>query len=808
MKMKKAKLFMMLALLIMGVSNLFAGTATRTYDVVYVGLTTEQGAGYNINTRYSEQSGWFGSITYTQGIDASASDQNTIVMKNGQANGTPNVVNLTGGSNGNYSTYFSPRTVSNYTYSVAIVAATATTKGTITITYAHRVNDVPIGDFVYSTTYNKSTSEPNIQMPAGEVAVRLNFNSRKTVTDTVSYESRPNALRNLGVGASGTMADDDGDDATGNATYTYLGQLKNDNNHYYVRTHPVNVSELRNAVVPATVTIDGEVFKVTAIQKFGFNYTHNHQRMRKICDDRITNPRTEEGIYGAQVWDESTATDDYQNINDHSNRYLESVTFAAPENITSIGDYAFMSCTKLKSFTIPKNVEYLGTGTFSSCEGLQSCLFQVDETTRRTKIKTIQNVTFWYCTALKSLELPEGIETIMGQTRGAPLQYLTSLTLIRLPNTLTTVGAHFLCCASSLKEVTIPASVTSFDGAAFHGCESLESVYLLGEARSLSAADNRYATFGENDNLCKEHVSGCTFYTTPDYLNSYASHNVWSLIDEDGKDDGSTRTNSAGKRITSNYANVLKALEPENRTFTGGKWVTAIFPNGVTDYKSVFGNKTRVARPSGTPTHSFEQGYRMYNVTFQLISSNNIPAGTPVMFCPENTVPNYPMITIENMADADFKLHMTDEHLVDPLVADDGALIDMKGQYKDHILFPMDFYFMYQDKTVDANGNTTYTNPNERAKFYRVTDESIKVNIRSTRCYWAVNVDGVKTSTQMAPAKSARFFFDNETNGIKNIETRIALEGIYDLNGRKLDVKQEDLPQGLFIINGKRVMKK
>ncbi len=807
--MKKAKLFMMLALLVMGVSNVFAGTATRTYDVVYVGLTTEQGAGYNINREYSDN--YYGYTWYTEGIDADASDQNTIVMKNGQNNGTPNVTTLT---SSNFSTYFSPRTVSNYTYSVAIVAATATTNGTITITYAHRVNDVAIGDFVYSTTYNKSTDESNIQMPAGEVAVRLNFNTMVEVKDTVMYRNGHSSFNSGDApGRTRTAADDDGDGAGTSATYKYLGRLTNNNYYYYERTHQVYASQVKNAVVPATVTIDGEVFKVTAIQKFGFNYTHNHQRMRLICEDRVANPRTEDekkedGIYGAQVYNENTAINDYQNINDHSNRYLESVTFAAPENITSIGDYAFMSCTKLKSFTIPKNVEYLGTGAFSSCESLESCLFQVDQTTRRTALTTINNVTFWYCTALKSLELPEGITTIMGQTRGAPLQYLTSLTLIRLPNTLRTIGAHFLCCASSLKEVTIPASVTSFDGAAFHGCESLESVYLLGRAGSLSGSDNSYATFGENDNLCKEHVSGCTFYTTPDYLNSYASHNVWSLIDEDGKDDGSTRTNSAGKRITSNYANVLKALEPENRTFTGGKWVTAIFPNGVTDYKSVFGNKTRVARPSGTPTHSFEQGYRMYNVTFQLISDDNIPAGTPVMFCPENTVPNYPMITIENMADADFKLHMTDEHLVDPLVADDGALIDMKGQYKDHILFPMDFYFMYQDKTVDANGNTTYTNPNERAKFYRVTDESIKVNIRSTRCYWAVNVDGVKTSTQMAPAKSARFFFDNETNGIKNIETRIALEGIYDLNGRKLDVKQEDLPQGLFIINGKKVMKK
>ncbi len=807
--MRKAKLFMMLALLVLGVSNVWSATRSHYYDVEYVGLTVAQGAGYNINRQYSESQGWFGT-TYTTGIDPSESNDYVIAMKAGQNNGTPNNVTvLTSGNNGNFNTYFSPKTIANYTYTVAITGASNNSRGKITITYSHRVNDVAIGDFVYSTTYTKSTAESNIQMPAGEVAVRLNLNTIIEVTDTISSNNRHAGFNNNAtVGQTVTATDDDGDGAGTNATYKYLGRLTNNNYYYYERTHQVYASQVRNAVVPATVEIDGEVFKVTAIQKFGFNYTHNHQRMRKICDDRITNPRTEEGIYGAQVWDESTAIDDYQNINDHSNRYLQSVTFAAPENITSIGDYAFMSCTKLKTFTVPKNVEYLGTGTFSSCESLETCIFQVDETTRRTKVKTIQNVTFWYCTALKSLELPEGIEEILGQTRGAPLQYLTSLTLIRLPNTLRTIGAHFLCCASSLHEVTIPASVTSFDGAAFHGCESLESVYLLGPAAALPSADGNYSTFAENDNLCKEHVSGCTFYTTPDYLNSYANHSVWSTIDEDGKDDGSRRTNSAGITVTSNYANVLKSISPEERTFTGGKWVTAIFPHGVTNYKTVFGNNTRVARPSGTPTHSYKDGYRMYNVTFQLISGNDIPAGTPVMFCPQNTV-TYEMITIEDMASEEFKLHMTDEHLVDPLTADDGALIDMKGQYKDHILFPMDFYFMYQDKTVDADGNTTYNDPDERAKFYRVTDESIRVNIRSTRCYWSINVDGVKTSAQMAPAKSSRFFLDDaQTTGIKNAETKIALEGIYDLNGRKLDVNPDDLPQGLFIINGKKVMKK
>ncbi|MBR5350814.1 MAG: leucine-rich repeat domain-containing protein [Prevotella sp.] len=778
--MKKAKLFMMFALLVMGVSNVWAGEVSESYDVTYVGLPDGVSGSYTINREYDRGLTTLGT---TEGINVQTSNPNLIVMSNYAALYNPDPTNLT---NSNYNTYFRPTTITGYDASVNIDAVpNGNNHGRITITYTINLDNVEIGDYIYSTKYWQSGQSSNtINMPPGEIAIALN----PKYTDNITNEPY----------------------RTGNSIS-------------YRSRNGVQTSHVVNAVIPATVEIGGQTFRVTAIQKLGFTYAQNYVDELYNCGRRINNPRSEEqkeqdGIYGSQVYDQDSRTDvSYATLNDHSNWYLESVTFEAPENIKWIGDYAFQSCTKLKSIVIPKNVEYLGTGVCSTCPILENVSFQVDESTRRSKVSLLRKGSFFRCKSIKSLELPEGLVQIEGSgsddghggtNHFAPLQYMTGLILIRLPNTLTTIGSHFLCCASSLHEITIPASVTSFDGAAFHGCEALESVYLLGPAAALNAGTGGSQTFGENSTLCEEHVSGCTFYTTPDYLNSYANHAVWSTIDEDGKDDGSTRTNSAGRTVTSNYANTLKAIEEEKRTFPGGKWVTAIFPNGVTNYKSVFGNATRVARPSGTPTHTFEQGYRMYNVTFQLISGNNIPAGTPVMFCPENTVENYPMITIENMADPDFKLHMTDEHLVDPLTADDGALIDMKGQYKDHVLFPMDFYFMYKDKTVDANGNTTYTNDDERAKFYRVTDSSIRVNIRSTRCYWSVNVNGVKTSAQMAPAKSARFFFDDETTGINNVETKIALEGIYDLNGRKLDVNPEDLPQGLFIINGKKVIKK
>ena len=63
-------------------------------------------------------------------------------------------------------------------------------------------------------------------------------------------------------------------------------------------------------------------------------------------------------------------------------------------------------------------------------------------------------------------------------------------------------------------------------------------------------------------------------------------------------------------------------------------------------------------------------------------------------------------------------------------------------------------------------------------------------------------------STQVSAKPASQRFFDDETTGIDNIETKVVIDAIYDLNGHKLNVKPEELPQGMFIINGKKVINK
>jgi hypothetical protein len=64
----------------------------------------------------------------------------------------------------------------------------------------------------------------------------------------------------------------------------------------------------------------------------------------------------------------------------------------------------------------------------------------------------------------------------------------------------------------------------------------------------------------------------------------------------------------------------------------------------------------------------------------------------------------------------------------------------------------------------------------------------------------------------MAPAQNAKgyniFMDEDDVTGIDDVEVRVVVEGIYDLNGRKLDIAPEELPKGVYIVNGKKQMVK
>ena len=149
---------------------------------------------------------------------------------------------------------------------------------------------------------------------------------------------------------------------------------------------------------------------------------------------------------------------------------LESISF--PASLETIGDGAFMCCTGLKSVSFANGLKEIDTGAFSYCENLEKAILPIG-------LETIGNEAFAYCTGLKEVFIPKTVR-FKGTNNFLGAEALTSLTF---EDGTTRIGSYAAFMgASSLKQVTIPASVTEICDMTFSACPKLETVIFLGSA--------------------------------------------------------------------------------------------------------------------------------------------------------------------------------------------------------------------------------------------------------------------------------------------------------------------------------------
>ncbi|MBO4676201.1 MAG: leucine-rich repeat protein, partial [Oscillospiraceae bacterium] len=120
--------------------------------------------------------------------------------------------------------------------------------------------------------------------------------------------------------------------------------------------------------------------------------------------------------------------------------------YSIPTSVTSIGDSAFLGCSRLTGVTIPESVTSIGDEAFQ------------------------------YCRGLTSLAIPESVTSI---GKGA-FYGCSNLASVTIPISVTRIAGGAFCDCSSLTSVTIPGSVTSIGSSAFSGCSKLSHVYYGG----------------------------------------------------------------------------------------------------------------------------------------------------------------------------------------------------------------------------------------------------------------------------------------------------------------------------------------
>ncbi len=162
---------------------------------------------------------------------------------------------------------------------------------------------------------------------------------------------------------------------------------------------------------------------------------------------------------------------------------LEEVTI--PSTVTSIEEFVFEGCSNLKAIHVSdgnKNYKDVDGVLFDQAGSMlirypcqktdtvydipEGCTVIEDwafvgntyiEEVDLTGVTEIGEDAFYYCTALKSVTLPEGLTEL----KNSVFAYCTALSDINIPESLTTIGKYtFLSCAS-MEKITLTKNVTS-----------------------------------------------------------------------------------------------------------------------------------------------------------------------------------------------------------------------------------------------------------------------------------------------------------------------------------------------------------
>ena len=185
----------------------------------------------------------------------------------------------------------------------------------------------------------------------------------------------------------------------------------------------------------------------------------------------------------------------------------ELLSIEIPNSVTKIGYSAFEGCTNLTSIVIPESVTEIAECTFRNCTALQHVEIP-------NSVASIGYAAFEGCTSLTSIIIPDSVERIEGPRVGihpeasrekGAFAGCTGLTSINLAKIKFLGDLTFYQC-TALKEVILPETLERIERFVFSDCTSLEEIVIPSSVKSIGSS----IPPGGRVNFQGNPFSGCT----------------------------------------------------------------------------------------------------------------------------------------------------------------------------------------------------------------------------------------------------------------------------------------------------------
>lgn len=139
---------------------------------------------------------------------------------------------------------------------------------------------------------------------------------------------------------------------------------------------------------------------------------------------------------------------------------IEEVRIYAP--LQSIGQNAFLSCTKLKNINFPEGLIKIGACAFQNCVSLESAVLP-------DSLTVLESSAFDSCNSLKNLKLSASLTEIPAYAFSSCLQLIE----VVIPDAVVSIGSYAFANCAALTKITFGESLKKIDMGVFFKCDKI-----------------------------------------------------------------------------------------------------------------------------------------------------------------------------------------------------------------------------------------------------------------------------------------------------------------------------------------------